>query len=102
MPPHKALEIIIDYSEDLFAPQMVKALVAQLSLYPIGSWVRLNTGEVGRVTGANRGSPARPIINIILGPDSERLKEAKRLNLLQHHYISIKEALSEEKIPEEK
>ncbi len=100
MPPHKALEIIIDYSEDLFAPQMVKALVAQLSLYPIGSWVRLNTGEVGRVTGANKDSPSRPIINIILGPDGERLKEAKRLNLLQHHYISIKEALDEEELEE--
>ncbi len=102
MTPCKALEIIIDYSEDLFAPQMVKTLVNQLSLYPIGSWVKLNTGEIGRVIGANKNSPSRPIINIILGPDSERLKEAKRLNLLQHHYISIKEALSEEKIPEEK
>jgi hypothetical protein len=77
---------------------MVKALVAQFSLYPIGSWVKLNTGEIGRVTGSNRESPSRPIINIIFGVNGERLKEAKRLNLLQHHYINIKEALDEEKL----
>ena len=98
MTPHKALEIIIDYSEDFFAPPLVKALVAQLSFYPIGSWVKLNTEEMGRVMGANRESPARPIINIIFSADGERLKEAKMLNLLQHHYISIKEALDEEKL----
>jgi len=100
MTPHKALEIIIDYSEDLFAPQMVKTLVAQISFYPIGSWVRLNTGEVGKIIGANKESPSRPIVNIIFSIDGERLKEAKRLNLLQHHYINIKEALNEEELEE--
>ena len=43
---------------------MLKALIESISLYPIGTYVQLNSGEIGMVTRIHPRLPLRPIVNI--------------------------------------
>jgi hypothetical protein len=51
-----------------FPRKVIKALVEQLSAYPIGTSVRLSTGELGTVIRVNTRFPLRPVVLIGEGP----------------------------------
>lgn len=49
----------------MFPHHILKGLVDQLSMYPLGTTVRLNTGETGVVSQLNRQYPLRPILRLV-------------------------------------
>jgi uncharacterized protein YwbE len=75
---HEVIRDIVRSKSDEFAPALVKALLTEVSIFPPGTLVRLNTGEVGRVVGVNRNHPLRPRVAIVEGakgrePDAPRV-----------------------------
>ena len=93
--PYLAMKMIIDSSGTLFQSSLAKALVEELSIYPVGSLVRLNTNEVGRVVVANKGFPIRPQVEVLFDAEGEKLKEPRAVNLIDLPSLYIKEPLSE-------
>lgn len=62
--PHEAVRELIVAERTAFPREVVKALVEQLSAYPLGTSVRLTTGEVGSVIRVNPRYPLRPVVRI--------------------------------------
>lgn len=63
MVPYRAIEKIIrGANEGLYEPMAVRALLRTVSLFPIGSYMELSNGQVGRVIRANGEVYHRPII----------------------------------------
>src|SRR5437867_6774888 len=62
--PHEAVRELLMAEQSSFSRELIRALVEQLSVYPLGTTVRLNTGEVGVVTQLNSGYPLRPIVQV--------------------------------------
>lgn len=60
--PHEAVRELIVAERTAFPREIVKALVEQLSAYPLGTSVRLTTGEVGSVIRVNPRYPLRPVV----------------------------------------
>ena len=48
----------------LFDPTLVKILMDELSFYPEGSLVELNTKQRGKVVRTNKGYPLRPVVEV--------------------------------------
>jgi len=96
--PYKAIKEIIDSSGEVFDPKLVKALINQVSIYPQGSWVRLSTGEIGKVTEINKNFPTRPKVSIVFGSDGSELAQVKSIDLKGHPTLYIKEAIAEDKL----
>lgn len=69
--PHEAIRELLVREKTAFSRVIIKALVEQLSMYPLGTCVRLNTGEVGVVTGSKSSYPLRPIIQMGTASDGE-------------------------------
>jgi HD-GYP domain-containing protein (c-di-GMP phosphodiesterase class II) len=63
--PHEAIREIIRAKHASFPPALIKALLNEISIFPPGTLVRLNTGELGLVTGVNRNHPLRPRIEVV-------------------------------------
>jgi hypothetical protein len=59
-----------------FSPALIKALLAEVSVFPPGTLVRLNTGEIGQVTAVNSDHPLRPRVEVV--SDSKGNRPAKR------------------------
>ncbi len=86
--PHEAAEFIIAYSGTLFDPELVKLFKRLVPLYPTGTTVKLNSGEVGIISDSNVGHIARPIVQVcamgsnLKKPYGINLSEAKYQNRL--------------------
>ncbi len=62
--PHEAIHELLQKEQKAFPREILKALVEQLSLFPLGTHVRLNTGDCGVVVKLNRRYPLRPVIRL--------------------------------------
>lgn len=86
MTPYDALKNLLSQPH-LFDIQILKSFVACMAIYPIGSFVKLNTGQTAKVIGINHGAPFRPEIRIYLDQNGELLKPPIRINLFDGQYI---------------
>lgn len=91
--PHFALRECMVKMKGAFSPHLLKTLVNQLSLYPLGTFVRLNTGEVGVVSLLNQRYPLRPHLTLTQLPGSDGQDMAKRVDLSQTSSMHIVEVL---------
>lgn len=62
--PHEAIKELLVAERVTFPREILKALVEQLSVYPLGTTVRLTTGEVGVVGKVNSRYPLRPVVRL--------------------------------------
>jgi HD-GYP domain-containing protein (c-di-GMP phosphodiesterase class II) len=81
-----------------FDPHYLKVLIEQISIYPVGSWVELNSGEVGKVVKINKSNPLRPILDIIFDAQFQKIKEPKSIDLTKTPNLYIKKTLSEQEV----
>lgn len=89
--PHEALRELLVKEKHSFANHLLKVLVEQLSMYPLGTTVRLNTGEVGAVVQLTPYYPLRPIVQIESG--SEPGTASKLVDLSKTTMVHIIEAV---------
>lgn len=96
--PHHVLRVMIEEHERTFEPGLVKSLVEALSLYPPGSFVRLSSGEVGRVVAVNQGLPTRPKVKVLVDAQGQRIAAPKVVNLAAHPVLYVADAVDETKL----
>ncbi|MFH0940415.1 MAG: HD domain-containing phosphohydrolase [Candidatus Omnitrophota bacterium] len=84
-------------AKNKYDQKVIKALVDKIGFFPNGSYVELNTKEIGRVIRQSPRSPLRPMVRIVYGVDGERLDESKvkEANLLKFPTIHVKKCFLE-------
>ena len=83
---HDAIREIVRSKHEAFARALIKALLAEISVFPPGTLVRLNTGEVGCVVAVNRNHPLRPRVEIY-GSKGQRLATPKLIDLSEVPFV---------------
>lgn len=78
----QALESLIGMRGTKFRAPLVDQLVQCLGLYPIGSLVELNSGEVGVVIQQNNVRRLKPRVMVILNPDKSVERRPRTLDLI--------------------
>jgi hypothetical protein len=89
---------LIDTKNRSFTPRAMRAFLEQISLYPIGSFVRLNNRTIGKVVGTHDGQPLRPVVKILEDADGNRVLEEKTVNLLGNPILWVTGAVSDEEL----
>lgn len=97
--PNEAMIRLRDLSESLLDSQAIKVLVDKLSIYPIGSMVKLNTGEIGEIISAGKGFPEE--IKIIFGSEGRHLDEPRLINLSSYPNLYIDKPVEEKETEKE-
>lgn len=64
-----------------FQRELVEQFVQAMGMFPTGSLVELNTGEVGIVIEQNRVRRLRPKLMLLLGPDKNPVRDNRTLDL---------------------
>src|SRR5207245_8252607 len=80
---------------EAFPSQPVMSQLSAISVFPPGTLVRLNTGEVGRVTAVNRHHPLRPRVEIVADGKGQRLGSPKSTDLAEAPFLYITGAVAE-------
>ncbi|WGK69718.1 HD domain-containing phosphohydrolase [Candidatus Haliotispira prima] len=73
---HSALLTLMKGANIHYDAELVKLLVRLLSLYPVGSYVSLNNGAIGRVLRNNERDPRLPLIQVVLDSNRKLIKES--------------------------
>lgn len=91
---HRSIVNLTESRAELFPPYIIKAFLDEITVYPIGSYVRLNNGALGVVIETNRSSPFKPIIRIIVDGQGNRVLGEKHIDLSKQTILNIRESVS--------
>ncbi len=81
IPSHTALKELYPLRGKLFHPVLVEKFIQCMGIYPIGSVVELNTGEVGVVVSLNRTLRLKPRVALVLNPERRLYPKLPAVNL---------------------
>jgi len=81
--PHDAIRELYDLRDVAFQPELIEAFIQAIGVYPIGTLVELNTGQVGVVISQNKVRHLKPKIMLILDQDKVAYKISPVIDLLQ-------------------
>ncbi len=84
--------------DHLFAPHIVKVFLDEITLYPTGSYVRLNNKVLGIVVQTNHNNPFKPIIRIITDGQGNRIADEHLINLADENILNIVAAVTADEI----
>jgi len=90
--PHEAISNLYELRGTLFQADLVEQFIQTVGLYPTGSLVELNTGEVGIVTAINGLKRLRPTVMLILDQNKAPYDDFNMVNLAESSEYSIKMA----------
>lgn len=95
--PHEAVKEMIA-NNPLFDSNILKVLINKVGVYPVSSWVELNSNEICKVMINNNEFPLRPVVHILFDSARQRLKESRVVNLAKQFNLFIKKSLSDEEL----
>ncbi len=80
--PYEALQHLYNWRQHLFHSELVEQFIQSLGIYPVGSLVELNSGEVAVVLAHNRVRRLKPRVLAILDADKKPYGAPILLDLL--------------------
>ncbi|MCL4516806.1 MAG: HD-GYP domain-containing protein [Firmicutes bacterium] len=80
--PHEGIEFIMAGSGSHFDPEIVRAFVENIAIYPVGTEVILSSGERAVVSRPNKHFPTRPVVRITHDRDGHELAVFQEIDLL--------------------
>lgn len=96
--PYQAIEqILVATRQGKFDPAAVRALLHVISMFPVGSAVRLSDGRVARVVRSNPLDYSRPVVEATVSQCSNPWTEF--VDLSQVREVTIIEALADRDLP---
>lgn len=66
VPASKALRVMYDWRETTFPPRSIESFIKCIGVYPVGSFVRLSSGEYAVVACNNSATTTRPVVKVVL------------------------------------
>ena len=90
--PNQAIKEMVDVRQREFSPRVLKAMLDQISIFPLGSLVVLNTGVIARVIEVHENLPMQPTVQFIHGPDEE---DGRVLSLEENPHLHIRDCVNE-------
>jgi len=92
-----ALRELIEDADTDFARKALKILIKQVGIYPVGTFVLLNTQEIAEVIKSNDNFPLRPVINVLYVADN-KLSLLRTVDLLANPSLYVTGTLNREDV----
>lgn len=88
--PHEAIHELYQCRNTIFQEELIEQFIQTVGLYPTGSLVECNSGEVGIVLEVNDLKRLFPTLMVILDKDKLPVEEFKKINLSKQENFSLK------------
>ena len=87
--PHEAVRELLTTEHTAFPREIMKALVEQLSVYPLGTRVRLSSGEEGVVVRITARYPSRPVLRVMDAENASTSEPPRLIDLSLLPHVSV-------------
>ncbi len=96
MTPHQGVKMLLELKQGKFTHGALKAFVDGFSLFPVGSVVQLNSGEVGCIMKTHIQYPLRPVVKIIVDREGRSVAGGREIDLLGDNLRAIAKDISDQ------
>ncbi|HWR39308.1 MAG TPA: HD domain-containing phosphohydrolase [Patescibacteria group bacterium] len=96
--PHEACELLSTLVNRYLDPDLLDLFLSFVAIYPTGSVVRVNTGEIGIVRTVPWRNATRPLLDIITDNHGHLLDTPQPLDLAIHKKSFINKPLSDDEV----
>jgi len=93
---YSAMKEVLAEAQNRFDPEVLKAFLSSLSIYPPGTLVQLNNNAIGSVINVNPNAPLRPEIKIILDEFGEKPAKLTTIDLKNQSSLFIVKVLNKD------
>jgi len=93
---YEALQKVVALKDAHFDVKLLRALVREISIFPIDSVVKLNDGQIGRVIDLEPSHPMRPKLLLLYDAEGNKYEEEKELELSKSPFLYVEVPISEE------
>jgi HD-GYP domain-containing protein (c-di-GMP phosphodiesterase class II) len=97
--PRDAIRELVNHHKQAFDPAILKALIEAISLYPVGTYAQLNSGDIGLVIRVHQRLPLRPVIEIRFNDAVEAIPP-REIDLKGQPNLMVKRCMYEENLEE--
>jgi len=98
---YSAMKNVLSDNGRHFDPQVLKAFLESMGVFPIGSIVQLNNSSIGRVSENHAEAPLRPKVELLIDEFGTKAEGAEFLDLLSKKNLFIVKAIDPKRIGEE-
>lgn len=95
---HVSVKELIWSKNLVFSSKIIKTFVKKISLYPIGSYVRLNNGTIGLVIHTYEENPMKPVVKQLLNGNGNAVTEEMIIELSENPLLYIIDTIPEEEV----
>lgn len=93
MKVYEAVEYLKTYKGIQFDEELTEVFLTFIAVYPVGSQVKTNEGEIGIVVRQNKSFPERPVIKIVQDINGNEIENGQEKDLLKILNVVITEVL---------
>lgn len=98
---YDAMRMVLGEGSKKFDPDILKVFLNMMSIYPVGSFVRLNNNAIARVTSADPVSPFRPTVKIIYDEFGDKIDDGEVIRLSKEKEVYIIQAIKSSQITDD-
>jgi HD-GYP domain-containing protein (c-di-GMP phosphodiesterase class II) len=88
-PYHVVEQLVYAASKLRYDPKITRAFLCLIGLFPIGSWVKMSSGECAKVIGGNSVKYDKPLVNILYDAEEQPLEKPRVVNLEQQSDLKV-------------
>ncbi len=93
--PRDAAKLLVAIHRNHFSDQLNNLITTRLPCFPVGSYVRLNSNEIGRVLKIHEYSQTRPTLELLLDSEGSEFPKRMIVNLAQIPSLKITDTFFE-------
>jgi HD-GYP domain-containing protein (c-di-GMP phosphodiesterase class II) len=97
---YNAMKTVLSDNGKHFDPQVLKAFLESMGIFPIGSVVQLNNSSIGRVSENHTEAPLRPKIELLIDEFGNQIEGSEIVDLLNKKSLFIVKAIDPKLIGE--
>ena len=93
--PHDSIKTLVTLANTALDREAVRAFITHMSLFPVGSVLRLNSGMLAVVIKVNREAPLRPQVKVCRWQDGQYTADGPYLDLQADPALTITESITD-------
>ncbi len=94
--PHQAILELIQGRGTKYDEHVLRALISNLSIFPLGTYVELTNGYRGMVVESNNDDPRAPIVRLIASAEGHRYTDQPSVRTTEEQYKIVRTLTPEE------
>lgn len=87
--PSEAVRLLVQNHRSLFSDQTFKQFLTAIPVYPVGTWVRLSTGELAKVLDNRRENPLLPTVMVSRVDAQNQVIAREKWDLSKQRGVSV-------------